>query len=207
MIILDGDYLDERWKDVSKRIKERDNYTCTSCKYSNRYFLDTHHLKYTGERIWKTPDHELTTLCSTCHAIVHRKNIEWDKSLKLYAINFFQHLFQFIEPVRDDVKIGKGQRSLIIPSYKKLPTTKDIFIYFAEYVKFDDVRQARLALRIDYPCDKAKQFVDHITIKTSAVEFVDFDLSQLWYIVDGFETKVHPKLEGLIFFYTTIECS
>jgi len=59
------------WKEKSKLIKERDNYTCQKC-YSTNKELNVHHKTY--ERIFHELLEDLTTLCRDCHKNEH--NIE-----------------------------------------------------------------------------------------------------------------------------------
>jgi len=54
------------WRETSKRIRERDNYTCQDCGGAGN---NVHHLNY--YRLWHERDSDLVTLCSECHGRRH----------------------------------------------------------------------------------------------------------------------------------------
>lgn len=64
-------YHDQRWKDLVKKVFERDDYICTSCKQKSGY-LRGHHMVYVkGRDVWDYPDVAITTMCKECHDHLH----------------------------------------------------------------------------------------------------------------------------------------
>lgn len=62
---------DERWKKLSKEVKDRDDNKCVLC--DNTKSLQAHHKKYTGLP-WEAPICDIITLCSACHEMWHANN-------------------------------------------------------------------------------------------------------------------------------------
>lgn len=61
----------ENWQCIIAEVKERDNYTCSMCKYRfDSYNLRVHHMipLSKGGSNKKT---NLQTLCNNCHALKH----------------------------------------------------------------------------------------------------------------------------------------
>jgi hypothetical protein len=59
---------DPRWQKKRLQVLERDNWTCTACKATDKT-LHIDHLCYVpDESPWETPLAHLQTLCETCHA-------------------------------------------------------------------------------------------------------------------------------------------
>lgn len=58
------------WKDVRKKVLQRDNYTCTTCGRHKR--LQVHHLTYEHHEYEHLHLEDLTTLCNNCHQLVHK---------------------------------------------------------------------------------------------------------------------------------------
>jgi hypothetical protein len=88
-------YLNPKWKELSKRIKVRDSFTCQHpyCKLKvvNNFNieLNVHHTFYwTDKRIpvWEYPDDSLITLCWFHHKVIHQINTAKDmlKYIKEY---------------------------------------------------------------------------------------------------------------------------
>jgi len=76
--------LDERWKLLSKYIKERDSGTCQICKNCCGT-LDAHHIEYKhGHFAWEYMDYEIVTLCRDCHEWVHFFQHEYNEIFKSY---------------------------------------------------------------------------------------------------------------------------
>lgn len=69
--------LDPRWQKKRLIILERDKWTCRMC-YDSETTLHIHHLSYTGNDPWDSPDDQLTTLCKHCHAV-----LEFNKKYKI----------------------------------------------------------------------------------------------------------------------------
>lgn len=66
-----ADYMDPRWRAVRARILTRDHNLCRQCGCT--WDLQVHHVRYVkGGRIWDSPDHDLITLCDSCHRKVHK---------------------------------------------------------------------------------------------------------------------------------------
>lgn len=62
---------DKRWKEKSKEIKKRDNFTCQLCG-KTKVGLNVHHIKYiNGRDYWDYPDELLMTVCVDCHKKIH----------------------------------------------------------------------------------------------------------------------------------------
>ena len=65
------------WQSISKKVRERDNYTCQKCGESQKRVI-VHHLDWRGkERGRKAKDYNnelsnLLTLCDKCHNNIHR---------------------------------------------------------------------------------------------------------------------------------------
>jgi len=66
----------EDWRELSRKIKKRDNYTCQKCgihmsdlKETER--LEVHHIRSLSRGGTNSPVN-LHTLCSTCHAKEHK---------------------------------------------------------------------------------------------------------------------------------------
>lgn len=79
-------YIDKlknpKWQKKRLEILQRDNFTCTHCKYSENT-LHVHHYMYLGKDPWDTPNECLTTLCEFCHKFEHEleKYTELEKFL------------------------------------------------------------------------------------------------------------------------------
>jgi hypothetical protein len=56
------------WKEIRKRILERDNYTCQYCGTQRRDFLQINHINGNPK---DHTDGNLETICSACHKITH----------------------------------------------------------------------------------------------------------------------------------------
>lgn len=70
---------DERWINRSKKIMQRDNFTCQLCG-KKHVRLNVHHIKYLkGIDYWDYPDELLMTVCEVCHAKIHGKFIRGEK--------------------------------------------------------------------------------------------------------------------------------
>jgi len=54
------------WRETSRRIRERDGYTCQDCGGAGSH---VHHLTYS--RLWHERDGDLVTLCPECHGKRH----------------------------------------------------------------------------------------------------------------------------------------
>lgn len=65
------------WQKISKRIRERDHYTCQQCQKTDKKLL-VHHIDWKGKRRgvpthkWNNEDSNLVTLCYKCHNSIHR---------------------------------------------------------------------------------------------------------------------------------------
>lgn len=71
------------WKEISTRIRERDNYTCTECgkKYPAKCkWLHVHHIVPLSAG-GNNEDYNLTTLCYKCHA-EHHPHMNYNKTKK-----------------------------------------------------------------------------------------------------------------------------
>ena len=67
-----SDYYTKKWKDLRKKVLDRDNHTCTKCKGKNK-ILHCHHLYYTSGRLrYEYPISALVTLCKECHENAHK---------------------------------------------------------------------------------------------------------------------------------------
>jgi hypothetical protein len=60
------------WIGISKRIKERDSYSCVLCNSKDR--IEAHHRTY--QRLGRELDTDLHTLCRKCHSKFHDKRFE-----------------------------------------------------------------------------------------------------------------------------------
>lgn len=67
---------DERWLDLSKQIRERDNQFCVFC--GSTHNLNVHHINYVkGLKAYEYPKESLITLCEKCHEKLHiEKNMK-----------------------------------------------------------------------------------------------------------------------------------
>ena len=57
---------DPRWQRKRLQILERDNFTCLSCRSTDRN-LQVHHVVYERREPWDYPDYLYQTLCEVCH--------------------------------------------------------------------------------------------------------------------------------------------
>lgn len=58
------------WKELTHRIKTRDEHSCQLCFNKNN--LQVHHKAYiSGRMAWEYEDNYLITLCDGCHSKVH----------------------------------------------------------------------------------------------------------------------------------------
>jgi hypothetical protein len=57
---------DPRWQKRRLEILSRDEFACALCGDSENT-LHVHHIAYTTEEPWNAPDHQLVTLCASCH--------------------------------------------------------------------------------------------------------------------------------------------
>lgn len=63
------EYLDSNeWKEKRAKILNRDKNTCQACGAAANV---VHHLTY--KRLFHEFDHDLVSLCSNCHDIIHKK--------------------------------------------------------------------------------------------------------------------------------------
>lgn len=66
------DYYTKEWKELRKKVLDRDNHTCTKCKRKSK-ILHCHHLYYTPVRLrYEYPISALVTLCKQCHEKFHK---------------------------------------------------------------------------------------------------------------------------------------
>ena len=66
---LYSEYLDsDEWKEKRAKILNRDKNTCQACGAAANV---VHHLTY--KRLFHEFDHDLVSLCSDCHDIIHKK--------------------------------------------------------------------------------------------------------------------------------------
>ena len=76
---------DDRWKNLSKLVKERDGNKCRICNKGGT--LHTHHRSYRGEP-WEAALSDLITLCPECHLNYHKpKEIEYKPNQDLHMKN------------------------------------------------------------------------------------------------------------------------
>ena len=65
----------DNWKEIAKKVKQRDGYTCTKCGFKptvkERNLLHAHH-KIRKTRGGQDKLGNLVTLCLNCHAKEHR---------------------------------------------------------------------------------------------------------------------------------------
>lgn len=61
--------LDPRWQKKRLIILERDKWACGLC-HDPETTLHVHHLSYTGNDPWDSPDDQLITVCKHCHAVI-----------------------------------------------------------------------------------------------------------------------------------------
>ena len=66
-------YRNEKWKEFSNAVKQRDNFECTKCGKSNQEgILQVHHKIYKkGLKVWEYAFSDCVTLCKGCHAKEH----------------------------------------------------------------------------------------------------------------------------------------
>lgn len=78
------------WVKISKRIRERDNYTCQMCGIQRKSYLIVHHKDWNGKirgrslKLMNNEDDNLITLCHKCHNGIHRhKSNDYQERLRL----------------------------------------------------------------------------------------------------------------------------
>ncbi len=60
-----------QWQKKRLEVLQRDNWSCTSCQIKTEN-LQVHHLIYEkGKKPWEYADHNLITLCESCHQKEH----------------------------------------------------------------------------------------------------------------------------------------
>jgi hypothetical protein len=60
---------DSRWKEVAKKVKDRDGNKCIICDSTKQ--LNAHHKRYGFAFPWENPLTDIITLCKSCHKMVH----------------------------------------------------------------------------------------------------------------------------------------
>lgn len=78
------------WQRLSRRIRDRDNFTCRLCNATDCE-LHVHHSVYRGW--YNEEDGDLVTLCATCHRVHHAtqkvvKARRWAKVFRLARLVF-----------------------------------------------------------------------------------------------------------------------
>jgi len=79
---------DQRWKDLRRKIIERDSGRCQVCDSSKA--LQVHHKRYIrGKKAWEHPENLLITLCQSCHSLFHKNqnHLQAKKKNKKKRIN------------------------------------------------------------------------------------------------------------------------
>lgn len=61
------------WKTLSKKIKDRDNWTCQLCGETRKRWNHHLHVHHIDEDKTNNHPHNLVSLCSTCHKPIHGK--------------------------------------------------------------------------------------------------------------------------------------
>ena len=63
---------DPRWQKKRLEIMDRDGFACRACN-NRSTTLNVHHKSYThGLDPWEYANHNLVTLCASCHSIIHK---------------------------------------------------------------------------------------------------------------------------------------
>jgi 5-methylcytosine-specific restriction endonuclease McrA len=65
----------EDWKEISNKVRTRDNWTCQDCKKNfekKKYLLHTHHIIELSKGGNNT-NTNLKSLCKDCHDKIHRR--------------------------------------------------------------------------------------------------------------------------------------
>lgn len=68
-------------KDLNKRVRARDNYTCQLCKKKKRpYSLEIHHIKrWADAPLLRYAESNLITLCRKCHKSITGKEVYYER--------------------------------------------------------------------------------------------------------------------------------
>lgn len=80
--VADWDYSHD-WKALSKKIKDRDQWTCQLCGEQRKYWGSNLHVHHIDEDKTNNHPHNLISLCSKCHHPIHGKD---DIRTKLHQI-------------------------------------------------------------------------------------------------------------------------
>ena len=82
------------WQARRLQIITRDGNKCTKC--GNVENLHVHHLKYSSDVTWNSPDTELITLCKGCHNNAHGKTNDPDETFACHRnTNGVDWIFKF----------------------------------------------------------------------------------------------------------------
>ncbi|TSA53237.1 MAG: HNH endonuclease [Actinobacteria bacterium] len=58
-----------QWREIADKIRRRDNFTCQRCRAIGRIMIVHHIEEWNGSN---DQDDNLTTLCRSCHAVIHK---------------------------------------------------------------------------------------------------------------------------------------
>lgn len=119
--------LDIRWRNLSDKIKERDNNTCLLCGDQTQP-LQVHHDEYRGVDPWDTPEALLRTVYCHCHEVLHTFPKEVLKIKKEYINNGRYKIFAFthrgVRLMMFDIGELKNYYSLSYPQIEMLYNNK-----------------------------------------------------------------------------------
>lgn len=74
-----------KWQKLRLEIFKRDKWKCVKCSDTEKT-LQVHHLKYTGKP-WEAPKKDLVTLCSDCHLLFSKIDIDFNSVSKIVKFN------------------------------------------------------------------------------------------------------------------------
>jgi hypothetical protein len=80
---------DPRWQKVRLEVFNRDNWSCLLCNSKDKTLV-VHHEKYEGSSPWETSKDYLSTVCTQCHGILHKKETFFIEITNFsYVLNVF----------------------------------------------------------------------------------------------------------------------
>jgi hypothetical protein len=107
---------DPQWQKRRLEIMGRDQFRCTLC-YDDQSTLHVHHKHYkSGHEPWEYQDHELVTVCETCHETAHGFSDKLKDACAYFDLDgpwSMSALIALISGFRDECEKARGRPMLL----------------------------------------------------------------------------------------------